>query len=99
MIEKSASKVFYHRSTFIFNLRSDQHILGGGGEHQLDAVQLIDLAGTGIVVDRHDIGSGILFAQFLDHALAYYVVGQAAEGLAADNIGYTAVNQFHHFSG
>ena len=31
------------------------HILFRGREHQLDAVELVDFTGTGIVVDRHDV--------------------------------------------
>ena len=35
-------------------------------EHQLDTVQLIDLAGTRIVIDGHDIGTRIAVTQFHD---------------------------------
>lgn len=37
--------------------------------------------------------------QLLDDALAYDVVRQAAEGLGAYDVAYTAVNQFQHFAG
>lgn len=67
-------------------------VLLGGGEHQLDAVQLIDLAGAGIVVDGYDVGAGESLAQLFDHALAHHMVRQAAEGLGADDIVYVAVD-------
>ena len=56
-------------------------ILLGGGEHELDAVELVDFAGAGIVVDGHDVGGRISLPQGFDNALAYDVVRQAAEGL------------------
>ena len=71
----------------------------GGGEHQLDTVQLIDLAGAGIVIDGHHIGFWISSAQLLNHALAHHMVRQTAEGLGADNVVGTALNKLHHFSG
>ena len=58
-------------------------VLHRGGEHQLDAVELIDLAGAGVIVHGGDIGVGIGLAQGLDDAFAHNVVGQAGEGLDA----------------
>ena len=34
-------------------------ILLGGGEHEFDSVELVDFAGTGIVVDGYDVGGRI----------------------------------------
>lgn len=70
-----------------------------GGEHQLDAVELIDFACAGIVVDGYNIRAGEAFAQFLDHAFSNNMIWQAAKGLGADNVIYSAVDQFHHFAG
>ena len=55
-------------------------------EHQFDAVFLVDPGGTGVVVDGGDVCVGIDGADLVDHALAADVVGQAAEGLGADNV-------------
>ena len=71
----------------------------GGGQHQLDSVQLVHLAGAGVIVYGDDVGAGILPAQLLDDALAHDVVGQAAEGLGADDILHAGVNQFQHLAG
>ena len=68
-------------------------------QHQFDPVQLIYLAGAGIVVDGYDIGLWISLSQRLDDALAHHMVGQAAEGLCADDVGHVIVDQLHHFPG
>ena len=46
-------------------------ILLGGGEHEFDSVELVDFAGTGIVVDGYDVGGRICLPQSLDNALTY----------------------------
>ena len=51
------------------------------GEQQLDAVELIDLAGTGVIVHCGNVGPGVHLPQRLDNALAHHVVGQARKGL------------------
>ena len=38
----------------------------------------------------------MLTAQLLDHGLAHHVIGQAREGLRADNVGRAMVNQVEH---
>ena len=58
-------------------------VLLGGGQHQLDPVELVDLGSARIVVDGRYIGLGIEPADLLDDALAHDVVGEAAEGLDA----------------
>ncbi len=68
------------------------------GEHQLDTVQLVYLAGSRIVVDGYDIGLGIFFADLLDHAFSHNMVWKAGEGLGADNVWRIAVNQLQHLS-
>ena len=67
------------------------------GEHQLEAVLLIDSAGTGIVVYGDDIYVGISFFDGAHHTLAADMIWQAAERLHADNILNTAACQFQHF--
>lgn len=74
-------------------------ILLGGGEHELDAVELVDFAGAGIVVDGHDVGGRISFPQGFDNALAYDVVRQAAEGLGTYDVWYAFLDQFDHLTG
>ena len=45
------------------------------GQHQLDAVFLIDLGRAGVVVDGHDVGLGVHLGDLADLALAHDVVG------------------------
>ena len=49
--------------------------LPGVGQHQLQAVLLIDPAGAGVVVDGHDVGPGAQLFHRHHHALAAYMVG------------------------
>ena len=67
------------------------------GEHQADAVFLIDLRGGKIVVDRHDVDARMHLRQAADHALAANVVGQAAERLGADDVFIAVFGQLQHF--
>ena len=64
-----------------------------------DTVQLVYLAGAGVIIDGDNVGGGILSAQLLDNALAHHMVRQTAEGLTAYNVGNTAVDQLHHLAG
>ena len=68
-------------------------------KHQLDSVQLIDFAGTGIVIHRDNVGFGEAVAQFLDDTLADNMVRQAGERLCADNVVRAAVDQLDHLAG
>ena len=68
-------------------------------KHQLDPVQLIDFAGTGIVIHRDNVGFGEAVAQFLDDTLADNMVRQAGERLRADNVVRAAVDQLDHLAG
>ena len=49
-------------------------ILARGREHELDAVELVDLGSARVIVHGDDIGLGIGAAQGLDDALADDVV-------------------------
>ena len=71
----------------------------GGGDHELDAVELIDLAGAGIVIDGDDIGLGVAASDLTEHALAHHVVGQTGEGLAAHDVGHAVLDELDHLSG
>ena len=51
----------------------------GRSQHKFDAVQLVDFAGAGVIIDGDDIRLLILTAQLFDDALAHDVVWQAAE--------------------
>ena len=64
------------------------------GQHQLDTVQLVYLAGTRIVVDRYDIGSRITVTQLLDDTFSDNVVWQAGKWLCADDVRGSGVDQF-----
>ena len=74
-------------------------VLLGGSQHQFDPVELVDLGSTRIVVDGRYIGLGIEPADLLDDALAHDVVGEAAEGLDADDVGNAALYKLHHLAG
>jgi len=71
----------------------------GVGQHELDAVFLVDLCRAGVVVHGDDVGVGVIVLQGADHALADDVVGQAAEGLGADDVGRAGVDQLQHLGG
>ena len=92
-----ATEAIRRLQTFLLHIFLFQIFLSGG-QHQLDPVQLVDFACSGIVVDGHDIGEREAPAQFLDDAFADHVVGQAAEGLGADDIVDAAVDQFYHLA-
>ena len=55
-------------------------ILLGGGEHEFDSVELVDFAGTGIVVDGYDVGGRICLPQSLDNALPTTWFGRQPKG-------------------
>ena len=48
----------------------------GSSQHQLDPVQLVYLAGSGIIVHGNDVGFRMLAAQLLDDALSNDMVGR-----------------------
>ena len=83
----------------LFRILALFQILLGGGEHELDSVELVDFAGTGIVVDGHDVGGRICLPQGLDNALTYDVVRQAAEGLGTYDVWYAFLDQLDHLTG
>ena len=71
----------------------------GSSQHQLDPVQLVYLAGSGIIVHGNDVGLWMLAAQLLDDALSNDMVGQAAKGLDADDVPGAALDELQHFPG
>ena len=87
---------FIRQSLFIIVLL---HVLSRGREHQLNAVQLVDLAGTGIIIHCRDIGLRVQLFQLLDHALSDYVIWQAGKGLNADDVGNALGDQLDHLTG
>ena len=64
----------------------------GVGQHQLDAVFLIDAGGTGIIVDGNDVGGGVIVLNFTEHPLSDNVIGETAKGLSADDVGGAGVD-------
>lgn len=70
-----------------------------GGQHQLDTVKLVDLAGTGIIVDCYDICLRVLVADLFDDALTYDMVRQAGKRLGTYDVFRATVDQLHHLSG
>ena len=66
------------------------------GEHQLNAVLLIDLGGTGVVIKWQNIRLLGNLLNLVNHAAACDMVGQAAKGLRTNDIGVAAVHQLQH---
>jgi len=58
----------------------------GHRDHQLDAVELVNLTGTRVVVDCDDVCCRIVLPDGFDHAFADDMVRQTAEGLGADDV-------------
>ena len=79
--------------------RKMSHIFNRCRQHQFYPVDLVDFAGTGIVVDGNDVGFRESLAQLLDHAFSYHMIRQACKRLCADDVRRTAVDQFYHLSG
>ena len=75
------------------------HSLPRRRQHELDPVQLIDFRCARVVVDRCNIGLRISGPELLDDAFPDDVVGQAGEGLDADDVGDTALDEFQHLAG
>lgn len=71
----------------------------GCRQHQLDPVELIDLAGTGVIVHRRDVCPGIGLPQGLDDALADDMVRKTGKGLNTHDVGCAARQQLHHLAG
>ena len=71
----------------------------GVGQHQLDAVLLVDLGGARVIVNGYDVAPGVVVLQLSDHTLSYDVVGQAAKGLGADDVGHPGVDELQHLGG
>ena len=59
----------------------------GVGQHQLDAVLLVDLGGAGVVVDSHHIAVRVVVLQLADHALAHDGLGRQPKGWVQTMLG------------
>ena len=68
-------------------------------QHQLNPIELIHLTGPRIIIDGHNIGERIPLPDLLDHPFSHHMIGQAAEGLTADDIARTAFDQLDHLAG
>ena len=68
----------------------------GHTQHQLDTVLLVHPRCARVIVDGCDVGAGIYGADLIDHSFAADVVGQAAEGLGADDVLKACLLQLHH---
>ena len=93
-----ASAVFYGQLIRCFFCQLLLQVFLCGRKHQLDSVELIDLAGSWVIVDGDDVGERILMTQFLDDAFADYMIWKTAKGLRADNIVDAGVDKLQHFS-
>ena len=66
-------------------------------QHKLNAIFLIYLGGAGILVYGQNIGLVGNFLNLINHAATSDMIGQAAKGLSANNIGVAAVHKLQHF--
>lgn len=80
------------------NFPALRDILLCGGQHQLDAVQLIHLAGAGVIVNGNDIGLRIAPSELFYDTFSDDVVRQAAKWLGTYNIGRAALEQLQHLA-
>ena len=71
----------------------------GHRDHQLDPVELIDLTRSRIIINGNDVAFGMPASEFLDHTFTRYMVGQAGEGLRADDVGSARQNELDHLCG
>ena len=94
-IRRGVSPVFLYVYFFFFLLLE---CLVSRCEHQLDAVELVDLAGSRIVIDRNDIRLGVYLFDRLYDALADDVIRQASEGLYTYDVRRSALDKMYHFS-
>ena len=67
------------------------------GQHQANPVLLIDLCGGEIIVNGHNVDSGMNLGQAPDHALAVDVIGETAKRLGTDDVLIAVFRQFQHF--
>ena len=68
----------------------------GGGDHQLDTIELVRLGGTRIVIDGDDVGFRMQATDLAEHAAAGHMVGQAGERLRADHVRATLFDEFQN---
>ncbi len=82
------SFAFINKSLFLSYGRLDIffQIFVCRGEHQLDSVKLVDLAGTWIIVDSYDIGFRMKSPEFLNDFLSDYMIRQTGKRLGADDV-------------
>ena len=66
-------------------------ILLGGGEHEFDSVELVDFAGTGIVVDGYDVGGRICLPQSLDNALTVSPIKTVSRSVAITRLIFSTI--------
>ena len=68
------------------------------GEHQFDSVNLVNFAGSRIVVDGHDVCLREGLSQFLDYTLSNYMVWKAGKRLGTNDVWRSAVDQLDHLT-
>ena len=95
------SFAFINKSLFLSYGRLDIffQIFVCRGEHQLDSVKLVDLAGTWIIVDSYDIGFRMKSPEFLNDSLSDYMIRQTGKRLGADDVPGSILNEFQHLPG
>ena len=66
-------------------------------QHKLDSVELVNFAGTRVIIYGDYVGIRISGAQLFYDTLTYDMVRQACERLAADDVLSSVVNKLNHF--
>lgn len=62
-------------------------------QHHFDAVDLVDLAGSGVVIKGDDADAGVALFDGFEHAATGDMVGQTGKGLHTDDAVCAAVNK------
>ena len=63
------------------------------GEHELDAVFLVDSGSARIVVNGNQVDVRVRLLDGLHHPFAYDVIGQTSKGLGDDHVAHAFVDQ------
>ena len=68
------------------------------GKHQFDSVDLVNFAGSRIVVNGHDVCLREGMSQFFDNTLSNHMVWKAGKRLGTNDVWRSAVDQLDHLT-
>ena len=89
----SLSTAFYMRLSRILRyIRIHRCFLPCDGKHKLDAIDLVDLAGASVAVQRNHVAVRIALAKCMHDSLARDMIRQAAKRLKTYDVGYATLS-------